>query len=184
MINKPQIFVLSTISVSIFIAFSYFSGLDTLNDWARLISTLAAVIGFIATLFIKILWKIPFLYPWFCEVPNLNGTWEAEIKSNVSPNNIKIQKGIEIKQNYKNISLSFETNESRSETMTANFVKTAEGQKLLYTYINEPNMNLRKRSPMHLGASQLHWNETEKDVLKGHYWTDRGSTGSIYLIKQ
>ena len=184
MINKLQINALAIFITSISFGFYYVTDLNELGDWTKLISFLTLFIGLAITVFVKWLWKIPLLYPWFCEVPNLNGTWETDIQSNISSNDIVVKNGIEIRQNYKNVSVFLETKESRSETITANFVKTTEGYKLLYTYQNEPNMKLRKRSPMHFGAAQLYWNDKEKNILKGHYWTDRGSTGSLHLMRQ
>ena len=48
----------------------------------RPFSTVTGVVGLLLLLFDQYLWRIPFLYPWFVDVPNIRGVWKAEDRSN------------------------------------------------------------------------------------------------------
>jgi hypothetical protein len=38
---------------------------------------IAAIVGLLLIIFDVLLWKLPLLYPWFVDIPNLNGSWKV-----------------------------------------------------------------------------------------------------------
>ena len=77
-----------------------------------------------------------------------------------------------------------ETDESKSRSVGGSFdVDKMRGyQRLIYSYLNEPEVTVRNRSQIHYGTAMLEYNDKE-DTLKGTYWTDRKTTGRIVLTK-
>ncbi len=153
--------------------------------------TLAAVAWAFWVIFKNWLWKLPFLQRWLVKIPNLNGVWEGEIQSTwIDPKTEKsidpIEISANISQNLTTISIDFESREMESQSLTAGIScdehrRVAE---LKYIYQSEPAATVRHRSEIHYGAAKLTVkNSKKKTVLKGGYWTDRNTTGTITLTK-
>jgi hypothetical protein len=147
-----------------------------------------SAITIFAFLFNKYLWKIPVFKNWLVLVPNLNGKWQGSISSNWFNQKFKqIETSLSIKQSLSYISCVMTTEEMKSHSITANFKIDTTNQefKLLYIYKSEPDLNVRKKSPIHYGTIIFDIVKLEKCKirLKGNYWTDRESNGTIILDK-
>lgn len=63
-----------------------------------------------------------------------------------------------------------------------NIDKNRDVKQLIYSYYNEPDANIRERSPLHYGTTKLDI-KTDNKMMVGEYWTNRGSQGAITLEK-
>ena len=52
---------------------------------------------------------------------------------------------------------------------------------MIGVYSNEPKHSIRNRSPIHYGTLKLNIIGNPVTALSGHYWTDRGTQGELYL---
>jgi predicted pore-forming effector associated with SMODS systems len=147
-----------------------------------------AVYAILAVVFVKWGWRLKFFHPWLVPFPNLQGTWEGEIKSTwVNPETGQsvppIPSTLTIRQTFSSIACVLRTAESESES-TAAQLSEAEGTgvvRLHYTYANRPQAGVRHRSEMHDGAAVLTLTvkQGEPQSLEGPYWTSRRTTGDM-----
>ena len=135
---------------------------------------------FVAFLFSRWIWKLKILQGWLIKVPNLQGTWKGEIKSDwINP---ETGKGIDpipvvlvIRQTFSTIKCTLMTKESTSYSTTADItlIPSSEDLSLTYNYTNRSKATIRDRSPIHDGASILKIIKNPKRVLEGEYWTSK-----------
>jgi hypothetical protein len=145
------------------------------------ISMSVTVIGLISVVFSKWLWKFKFFSGWLVLVPDLNGIWRGTIRSTWKGNVDPIATSLSIKQSLFSISCVIKTKESKSQSITCDFVMDEKNQmkQLTYTYLNVPKAIYKDRSQIHYGSTIL---DIEDNRLTGDYWTDRKTTGRIELI--
>lgn len=154
-------------------------------------STVTSIVVFVSVAFDLWLWKIPLLHDWLVKRPVISGTWKVEIRSNwkdpVTGAGIQPAEGfMVVRQTFSTLSLRILTAESISELVGTEIVCSADG---LYcvsgVYRNEPQYEVRGRSPIHYGAVWLKIvDEPTGKRMLGHYWTDRGTAGALDLSKQ
>ena len=113
--------------------------------------------------------------------PNLNGKWEGTVKSSYNQYACGFPVTVAILQRWSKISISLETNLSRSRSITASLrtvdVKAVE---LTYQYLNEPKPHAPASMEIHRGTAFL---QTTDFGLEGTYYSGRGrrEIGSIEL---
>ena len=88
-----------------------------------------------------------------------------------------------IRQTYSRFSARMVTRESSSFLVAHKIEQQNDGIFQLFgTYQNTPDIALRgKRSEIHYGALLLEIQGDPPKSLAGHYWTDRGTKGSLEL---
>lgn len=69
------------------------------------------------------------------------------------------------------------TEESHSTSMSASLDSILGEKTIVYTYMNKPSSSVRDRSEVHFGTAVL--NVEDVNHIKGYYFTDRKSIGSI-----
>lgn len=148
------------------------------------LSTGITVTAVIATIFVSWAWKWRIFRGWLVPFPNLNGYWEGTIKYSYAGKDTSRKIKVNIKQSFTCITVKLETKESKSRNFCGSFnIDTKRGEKqLIYSYFNEPDVKYRDRSPLHYGTTKLDISQDDKSMY-GEYWTNRGSSGSITLIK-
>ena len=153
-------------------------------DLVRTISSAISITAIIATVFVSWAWKFRVFRGWLVLVPNLNGDWKGCIKYNYEGKNTSHKIDVHIRQTFTSIIVDLRTNESMSKNFCGSFnIDKIRGEKqLIYSYFNEPDVQYKDRSPMHYGTTKLDISQDNK-TMKGKYWTDRGTTGSISLKK-
>lgn len=148
------------------------------------------IIGILAFLFNKYLWKLKIFQNWLVLIPDLNGIWEGTICSNwINPKTGEkiepIKTKLSIVQSLIHISCVLTTGEMRSTSLSEFFQinKNKQILELSYIYISEPNMSVRHRSPIHHGAIIFNINKLDNGNIElfGNYWTERTTTGIIKL---
>ena len=127
----------------------------------------------VVVLYATILWRInPFE-----KVPKLKKEYIGTLISTYD--NTKRDVKIFVKQNLFETKIVFESNESSSKSITANFYDEYGTQMLSFGYINNPKAIYKDKSPSHYGMCVL--DIKDKNHLVGQYFTDRGTRGDIEL---
>lgn len=150
--------------------------------------------------------RLPLLQSWF---PDIDGKWTGVICSNwpiVSqllnsqkpeqlPNlcSIPVSVRIKVRLFFVHVNLTSPDDYSKSHTIVVGVKKcpAGDGIRLSYVYENETTVPLPTDSGKHWGAAYLDLvPEGGRQVLKGHYWTDRNWTkglntaGTIQLVRE
>jgi len=176
--------------IAIWVAILFVSKTDLAINWEAVkklpdVVTVYAILYFV---FSRWLWRLPVFQGWLVPYPDLQGTWEGMLQTTwVDPKTGKVPAPIPlllvIKQSFDSISCVMHTQESSSVSNAAQ-ISEDDGSGiycLSYNYTNKPDAALRGRSAIHDGAALLTVVRKPKKILKGEYWTNRKSTGSIEL---
>lgn len=159
-------------------------------SWLRHVSVVAGAVLLLLSAFDLFLWRLPALHSWFVRRPNLRGTWRATLRSNwVDPATgatvPPIMGYMAISQTFSRLSLRLMTEESRSEILGAEILRSEDGTyRVVGVYRNEPKLSVRHRSPIHNGAVLLQALGSPPSSLEGHYWTDRNTAGELVLTER
>lgn len=139
-------------------------------------------------LFDKWLWRIPWWRPWFIKRPVLAGTWKATLISNyVDQKTGETIPPIEafwvVRQTFSSISIRLFAEKSASFSLVAEIVERQNGFLMLGTaYQSEPLARFRNSvSEIHYGAASVELVGQPPARLSGHYWTDRNTSGEMWL---
>jgi hypothetical protein len=162
----------------------------TLNIWVavKLIPQAISIYIVIGIIFKKWVWRWSLLQKWLVKVPDLQGTWRGELKSDwIDPetgekiNPIPIV--LVIRQTFSNIKCTLMTEESSSYSTTAdiNIAANSKDLYLVYNYTNRPKAIIRDRSEIHDGAAILKIINKPDRCLEGEYWTSRKTRGDMML---
>jgi len=142
------------------------------------------------TIFIKWLWKFSLFRNWLVPFPNLSGNWSGKVVPNsINPATNEVYNPVDIdvkiKQTLLSIHIKVTSNEMESNSYSASFIVNNEisEKRLCYSYLSKPKSNIRNRSPIHDGTTLLSVVGKDENDLEGEYWTNRNSTGEIYLFK-
>ncbi len=162
----------------------------TVNLWSAIkqIPQAISIYAIIGIIFTKWLWRWRLLQGWLIKIPDLQGTWKGELKSDwVNPETGKrtgsIPMILVIRQTFSSIKCTLMTKESTSYSTTAdvNVVPGGEDLFLTYNYTNRSKAIVRDRSEIHDGASILKIIKKPEMRLEGEYWTSRKTIGDISL---
>ncbi len=154
----------------------------------KLIPQAISIYAIIGIIFTKWLWRCRLFQGWLIKIPDLQGTWRGELKSDwVNP---ETGKGIDpipmilvIRQTFSSIQCTLMTAESSSYSTTAdiNVAPNSEDLYLTYNYTNRPKATIRDRSAIHDGAAILKIINKPQRCLEGEYWTSRKTRGEINI---
>ncbi len=180
--------VVAIITVLVFVNVQHFVIGLNINTFG-MIGTIAGINWFLWELFKKWLWKLPIFRHWLVMIPNLNGNWEGALQSTwVDEKTGKIVDPIDtkavIKQDLTTITIDFTTNEMDSRSIIAEISCDPHRRvvEINYTYQSDPDATVKHRSAIHYGSAKLVYGKTSRsETLKGDYWTDRKTTGTIVI---
>ena len=139
-------------------------------------------------LFDRWAWKLRLLQGWFVKCPILVGHWTFAIESLwIDPETRRrrdpIEAKVTIRQTYTRLHLRLETAESTGDFVASKIVAKEDGTyQVAGVFRNEPRIAVQDRSRTHLGAIVLEvvGDPASPSELRGHYWTDRGTSGEIH----
>lgn len=163
---------------------------STIDLWFAIkqIPQAISIYAIIGVLFTKWLWRWSFLQGWLIKIPDIQGTWRGESKSDwINPETGTVIQSIPmilvIRQTFSHIQCTMMTQESTSYSTTAdiNLVAGSEDMYLTYNYTNRPKATIRDRSAIHDGAVILKIIKKPNLCLEGEYWTSRKTRGEINL---
>jgi len=132
--------------------------------------------GLFVLAFDRSFWKTKFIQSidWLY-IPNLNGIWETEILSSYKNFDELLTARVNVRQSASQISISLETEESISYSVSAILMKTDKLHQfeLTYNYINKPKADSISTMNMHQGTV---WLQISSDCKKldGEYYSGRG----------
>jgi hypothetical protein len=188
MLSKNQLSVIIVLAAAVWAGSLWFLGLPINWQYSKPFATTVSVLSALFLVFDRWAWKWPVFKEWLVNQPNLHGTWKALLKSDwVDPATGTTVAPIEcimtIRQTYSRFSARLFTKESSSYLVAHKIERHNDGVFQLYgTYQNTPDIMLRgERSEIHYGALVLEVRGDPPKSLVGHYWTDRGSRGSLEL---
>ena len=152
--------------------------------WLIDIPSVMGVFGILYTIFDKQLWRWQFLRKLtIVRVPNLNGFWVAEGKSTTHSTDFAAT--VKIRQTWTHISITMETEHSRSHSITASLlIDQPDEVTLSYEYRNEPKPNAISTMHAHRGTAVLRLKGEE--LLEGEYYSgrDRQNYGTLRLNRK
>lgn len=132
--------------------------------------------GFFILAFNKVLWKTKIFQKieWFY-IPNLNGEWKTEIRSSHKGFEEPLFSKISIQQTASHISITMDTEESISYSVSAILLKSKKLNQfeLTYNYVNQPKADSISTMNIHMGTV---WVQVSNDCkhLDGEYYSGRG----------
>jgi len=189
--NSIKLHAQIIIFLIVWAAILYIYGIfDAFDLWSTIkqIPKAVMVYAIIGIIFTKWLWRWKFLQGWLIKIPDLQGTWRGELKSDyinsetgkiINPAPILLV----IKQTFSKIQCTLMTRESTSYSTTAdiNWAHGGEDLYLIYNYTNRPKMTIQDKSAIHDGAAILKIIKKPNLLLEGEYWTSRKTRGEMIL---
>ena len=152
----------------------------------KLVPTTITIYAFIGIIFVKWVWRWSIFQGWLIKIPDLQGTWRGELKSDwINPetneNIPSVQVVLVIRQTFSSIDCTLMTQESNSYSTTASINTANNGRDLYltYNYTNRPRATLRDKSEIHDGAAILKIIKHPERGLEGEYWTSRKTRGDL-----
>lgn len=178
--TKKYISIIASLAIILFVIGVCIVKFDIIDSMSYSIT----IVFIVCCLFSKIMWKWKVFQGWLVPFPNLNGAWSGCIESTFENAKKKIQIDVSIKQTFFHVQVCLKTKESKSNSIVASFNidKDRNIKQLCYTYRNEPKGKLLDRSPIHYGSVLLDIN-VSNEKMEGTYWTERKTSGEIYLNK-
>jgi len=160
--------------------------------WLGGLTSVIPILLVLLAVFDKWLWKWSWLRGWFTDRPLLCGTWQVTLqtewvdpKTGTTPAPILCY--MAVRQSFSALSMRLMTSESPSTLIAHGILRSGDGlYRVAGVYVNEPPVERRggssdRRSEVHHGAFLLDVHGTPPESLKGHYWTDRLTRGSMHL---
>ena len=138
--------------------------------------------------FVKWAWKWKIFHGWLVPFPNLNGTWIGDMQTTWKDANGNtpgpIPTMLTIKQSFLGISCVMRTGEMMSYSFVEGFCIDNERQvcQICYSYTSKPSSCVQGRSAQHDGTALFNIIGNPPTKLKGDYWTQRKTTGSMSLV--
>lgn len=164
---------------------------STIDLWTAIkqIPQAISIYAIIGIIFTKWLWRWQPFQGWLIKIPDLQGTWRGELRSDwINPETGKgidsIPLALVIKQTFSSIKCTLMTKESSSYSTTAdiNTAQNGDDLYLIYNYTNRPKATIRDRSVIHDGAAILKIINNPNKCLEGEYWTSRKTRGEMTLF--
>jgi hypothetical protein len=193
MLTRLHISSFIGLTIAVWLIALWIQGMPVLSaDFIKPFGIVVGAITLIVTLFNKYAWSWIIFRGWYVKRPDLRGTWEVELKSSwINPETNEpippITAYATIRQSLTSLSFRLMTLESRS-VLIAHSIESQEEDslfKLVGVYRNEPKIELQgDRSEIHHGSFSLEIHGSPVVELEGHYWTDRGTKGSMKLTKK
>lgn len=146
---------------------------------------LTVVISFLGAfwfVFDRFFWRLRFLHGWFVKRPDLRGTWCVKLQGKRGP---MIGCYMGVKQTLSKLEMHLMTPESESWFIASHIrpSPSGSGYQVIGVYTNHPNIHLRSKriSEIHNGALIIatHGSDVQPNTLKGEYWTDRKTQGTM-----
>lgn len=166
----------------------YASDVELPELWQNIVGNIPTVALFLAVAFDLWIWKLPVIRNLHSR-PNISGVWDTTIapqaKSQIPDGGDRAPVGTTlIEQTFWTLTITQTTAESESVSR-AEHIGSDGGSRtrkvLTYTYTNTPQLAVRDRSPIHVGAAMLAITSRRPDTLTGSYWTDRLTVGDLTL---
>ena len=190
MLTRLHIASFIGLTIIVWLAVLWIQGEPVLSlDFLKPFSFVVGTIGFIVWIFSRWAWAWPIFRNWYVKRPDIRGTWIIILQSNwINPNTGEgippITAYFAVRQTLTTLSLRLMTPESRSK-LIAHSIELDEDEiyRIAGIYRNEPRVELQgDRSEIHHGSLLLEVFGTPPEAMEGHYWTDRGTRGTMKIM--
>lgn len=181
-------FAFISLAIVLWVLILVFKKVEFAVSWAA-IKEIPTVVGWMVPLglwFGTSAWRWRIFKGWLVLVPDLNGTWEGEFRSEwIDP---KTNQRIPPKKAFMVIRQTlFETHccqmtaESKSYSRATTVQSAPDGhlKVLEFTYSNSPRVSVQHRSQAHDGACSVEVIDKPDRKLVGKYWTERNTKGEL-----
>lgn len=179
------------LAFAVWVAALFARGVEITWEHAWPFTITVSVVSLIALTFERVLWKWPIFRGWLVRRPHVQGTWRVHLQSNwIDPHTgeqaVPIDCVMTIRQTFSTLSLRLYTEESSSFLLAGKLIEQDDGVfQIAGVYQNNPSVHLRgQRSEIHHGALLLEIMGDPPKSLRGHYWTDRATKGSLDLTER
>lgn len=188
MIDRVQVSALIAVPLASVAVSLVLAGEPLSWNWVKSFGGAVSATVSAMALFDRWAWKLRLLQGWFVKRPVLIGDWTFAIESLwIDPETRRqrdpIEARVAIRQTYSRLHLRLETPESAGDFVASNIVAKEDGTyQVAGVFRNQPRIAVQDRSRTHLGALVLEaiGDPALPGELKGHYWTDRGTSGEIH----
>lgn len=189
-------------AAAIWAAVLYVTGTQLTWDMARPFSLVVGCVSALALLFEVLLWRLPLVRSLIARRPSIAGTWRTVLKSNFpQPDGSETVKIVYlvIHQSLTRLSVRMYTDTAHSKSL-AERISSSDNDDvfdLAVVYQNYPDIDQRaertpsegepesaNQSSIHFGALHISNLTYYPLKLKGHYWTDRRTEGSLTLVER
>lgn len=190
MLSKLHLTTLLIISALVGGLVLLINGVDIKISWLSAVSTTITVTSFILLGFEHWFWRWRFLHGWFVEKPDIRGTWKVTLQTtwkNPNTGNLppEIEAYLSVRQTYSHLSFRLMTAEQNSELISSSIQRAEDGTyRISGVYLSQPRLSVRDHSPIHFGALVIAVVGDPTTALRGHYWTDRNSSGEFNAIEK
>ena len=182
------IWLLTAVSALVWLFFAAVENTDLSKpmDFLGLLPWVVTVDTAVVSVFAKWGWRWGLWQNWLVELPNLNGTWIGEIRSDYEDGGERIAPVpamLTIRQTLFATSCVMQTEEMRSDSYAEGFRIDDERQlrQIAYAYASTPRPPVLDRSAPHNGSALLDIVVSPEKRLRGRYWTERGTGGEMDL---
>ncbi|ARP38302.1 hypothetical protein [Vibrio syngnathi] len=191
MLTRLHISSFIGLTIAVWLVALWFQGMPVLSiEFLKPFGIVVGSISAFVALFNKYMWSWKLINGWYVKRPDLRGTWKVEMQSNwvnpVTNETIPTIYGYAVvRQTLTSLSLRLMTEESKSVLIAHSIEPQEDGElfKFVGVYRNEPKIELQgTRSEIHHGSFSLEVHGMPAYALEGHYWTDRGTKGSIKFV--
>lgn len=174
MIGRVTIYIIAGIVSAVFIIGSWVTTGNPEIWFLRFLSIAVAVCSVLLFIWDQWAWK----WPPFQRIPSvtrdISGTWETLLESMwIDPNTGKPITPktvyVVVRQTSSTTSLTLISNESKSKSSIARVIREDGSWLVHYVYSNEPQLDLRRRSPIHHGSGVLSITGNPVKRLAGGY---------------
>lgn len=187
MITKTQLTLVLALTAVVLAVYLHIEELPFKVIWFKYVPSVVTPLGFILMAFDHVIWK--WLPVALVKRPKLAGTWRGVLRSSQKDD----ESGMEIapidcfaaiSQRYSTITVRLYTPASQSKSITSRILEDDDVFVLESTYLNTPPLKNQGHSRMHYGTMRLTIVRGDALVLRGPYWTDRGTVGELELVER
>jgi hypothetical protein len=190
MLTRTQLTIIVGLTMGISLLWLWVRGEQpTLGSVAATLGTVVTVLYGALLLFGLYMWSWRICRGWLVKRPDLRGSWRATLHSDwINPKTNQkippIEAYVVIRQTLTTLSMRTFTERARSVLVAHAIEPEPDGLfSLSAVYRNSPKIEYQEASEgaIHHGALLMEVHEVRPTRLEGHYWTDRGTRGTIQL---
>ncbi len=190
MISRLEITITVSIGILLWLGLCVWGNVSPLDfkESLKLITSSGVIVYFGRLIYFKWFWKYP-PFNYAHKMPVLEGVWTGKLISDYKQEETGtlIEKDIKViisQPDISNVFVKQVSDESFSKSYADSVVVDEHNDILLtYSYLNEPNADVRHRSEISFGSVRLSMDSKNSVELKGNYWTDRKTRGRMILVK-
>lgn len=192
MIAGPQVAAIVGLTIAVFLALVWATGGTVSLEWLKYLGATIALVTGALGVFDNWGWRIPFLQGWFVKRPHLSGEWDVAMRTDwkdpeTGQQRTAVNATFSIRQTFTALHVRMKSDQSDGELVCASIVpRNGEGYRLVGTFLNEPKLFERDKSPIHYGTFSLdvEGNANAPQHMTGHYWTDRETRGEMTALRK